>query len=57
MQGGSFTINNAATVTGSGVMIYVDSSGGGISLVAALHPRLRQAPDQGTYTGVVLYVD
>ena len=56
MQGGSFTINNGATVTGSGVMIYVDSSGGGISFQGGGHITF-SPPTSGTYTGVVLYID
>ncbi len=56
MQGGSFTINNGATVTGSNVMIYVDSSGGGISFQGGGKITL-SAPTTGTYTGVVMYVD
>jgi hypothetical protein len=56
MQGGSFTINNGATVTGSNVMIYVDSSGGGISFQGGGKITL-SAPTTGTYTGVVMYID
>jgi hypothetical protein len=56
MQGGSFTINNGATVTGSGVMIYVDSSGGGISFQGGGRITL-SPPTTGTYTGVIMYID
>jgi hypothetical protein len=53
---GSFTIANGATVTGSGVMVYVDSGGGGISFQGGGRITL-SPPTTGTYTGVVMYID
>ncbi len=56
MKGGSFSIANGATVTGSGVMIYVDNGGGQVSFQGGGNITLG-APTSGPYTGVLIFQD
>ena len=56
MKGGSFTVANGVTLSGSGVMIYMDSGGGSISFQGGTKVTLT-APTSGTYSGIAYYQD
>ena len=54
IQGGSFTVANGASLSGSGVTIYIDNGGGGISFQGGTSTTL-SAPTSGTYNGLVYF--
>jgi Putative Flp pilus-assembly TadE/G-like len=54
IQGGSFTVANGATLTGSGVTIYIDNGGGSISFQGGTSTTLTP-PTSGTYAGMVYF--
>jgi Flp pilus assembly protein TadG len=54
IQGGSFTVANGATLTGSGVTIYIDNGGGSISFQGGTTTTLTPQTS-GTYAGIVYY--
>jgi Flp pilus assembly protein TadG len=54
IQGGSFTVANGATLTGSGVTIYVDNGGGSISFQGGTSTTLTPQTS-GTYAGMVYF--
>jgi Flp pilus assembly protein TadG len=54
IQGGSFTVANGASLSGSGVTIYIDNGGGGISFQGGTSTTL-SAPTTGTYNGLVYF--
>ena len=56
MKGGDFTIANGATVSGSGVFIYVDSGGGKVNFQGGGIIKL-SPPTSGTYAGITIYQD
>ncbi len=56
MKGGGFTVSNGTTLTGSDVMIYLDSGGGSVSFQGGTIVNL-SAPSSGTYKGIVYYQD
>ncbi len=56
MQGGNFVVANGVNLSGSGVMIYMDSSGYSISFQGGTTINL-SAPTSGTYQGIVYYQD
>ena len=56
MKSGSFIVDNGVTVTGAGVMIYVDNGGGQISFQGGGRVTLTP-PLTGTYAGIAMYQD
>jgi Flp pilus assembly protein TadG len=54
IQGGSFTVANGATLTGSGVTIYIDNGGGSISFQGGTSTTLTPQTS-GTYAGMVYF--
>ena len=56
MKGGGFSVANGVSLTGNGVMIYVDNGGGQISFQGGGNITM-SAPTSGTYAGVVMFQD
>ncbi|MHC5544438.1 hypothetical protein ACYOEI_39925, partial [Singulisphaera rosea] len=56
MKGGNFTIANGVTLSGSGVMIYVDNGGGQFNFQGGGVINM-SAPTSGPYAGIVMFQD